>query len=62
VRKNRVKINKPGGDFVVKTKFFIDLTESPTYNLFELTGALVLESYDNYAETVALNEKYEQVN
>jgi hypothetical protein len=61
IKKTRVKVFKPNGDFVVKTKLYIDLKESQNYVLLELAGSLVLESDPDYALAQQKNERYLQV-
>jgi hypothetical protein len=61
VRTKLVKIFKPGGDYCVNTKIYIDLEETHSIFIFEITSSLVIESEEKIAEAQEMNEKYLEV-
>lgn len=61
VRKRRVKVFKPSGEFVVKTRVYIDLVETASVFLLEIKGSLVLESNENIDVVRDKNAKYLEV-
>lgn len=61
MKKRRVKIFKPNGDFVVKTRLYIDLVETPTIFLIEIVGSWVPENDANIDAIKERNDKYDEV-
>lgn len=56
-KSKRVKVYKPSGDFSVRTRLLVNLTESKTFELLNLKSSLAPKD-ENSAEIILKNERY----